>query len=359
MRAASIAVVALLGLAACASEPPPSAPLIDPICEACETCEDACDPNGTGLECNTQTCDITGRCLCYLDTAASDCASGCCGVQYDTDGQPILDAGGYPLYGCVEPACVTDADCARGEVCVVGATCDLSYCACDPDGDGDGDHEDDDDDHGELDCCATTNTEGACCESDQVDPETGLCVCTDPLMVDDGDGCVCPTGMTVDEDGACVCYDAEATYDPETGECHCADPTQEQIDSDGTVHCVGPEDCGDDYAIYDVETDTCDCAPGYHYGEHEDYATPRCVPDEDPDADPWDADADPWDAEADADADPWDADADADADAGWDADAHWEGPPWDAEPEPVPLDAVVLPCPTPPSAIPCHVEELP
>jgi hypothetical protein len=354
MRSALLATI-VVALAGCAPDQPnpnafaPPPPVDD--CGACDDCGDDCDPAGAGLECVTGVCEVTGRCACYLDTAGEDCPeTGCCAAQYDDDGYPIVDEYGYPVYGCVVPWCVVDDDCATGEVCVIGATCDQNFCMCADDLPGDGDGSADEE------CCPVHNDWGACCETGEVDDETGLCVCSDPvLMTDDGDGCECPTGMTPDLDGQCVCADALAEYDPMTGECHCPDTAIEEIDADGVVHCTEPTECDDEYAAYDSETDACWCIDGYHMGEHEDFDIPRCIPDDDgdPDADPDEPDADEPDADE-PDANLSDADADADADAGLpdaapadDANPGFDAvPPWDAVPS---QDA----CPTG-SAI-CHI----
>jgi hypothetical protein len=284
MRRRGWILVAALA-ASCADDTAPTTamPPDEEDCD-CDECEDACDPAGNGDECVQATCAETGQCACYVETAATDCPeSGCCGPQYDEYGQPLLDGYGQQIYGCVVPWCWLDEDCAAGEVCVIGATCDQNYCACN----------DEDSDEG-FQCCPVQNAWHACCETELVDESTGLCVCSDSvLMVDDGDGCACPVGMTPDEDGQCVCMDFLAEYDAVTGACACPAGTAEELDEDGTVRCWEPIACDDEYSEYDPETGGCECIDGYVLGEHPDFVTPRCVWDERP---PYDAPPpDAWD----------------------------------------------------------------
>jgi hypothetical protein len=343
-RALYILALVCAALAAGCGNDAPTAPapepLLPPVDECdCDECGDDCDPAWNGYECVLQTCLETGFCLCYLESAFWDCPeSGCCGPQYNEDGELLLDENGFPMYGCVVPWCTTDDDCAEDETCVIGPTCDQNYGACDAE----------EDDHGA--CCPAENDWGACCWTGEVDESTGLCVCSDAeLMVDDGDGCACPAGMRPDEEGQCVCEDFLAEYDPMTGECHCPEGTTEEVDEDGVVDCIEPVDCEDEHAEYNPETDMCECIEGYQMGEVEELVTPRCVPEDDgPEPDAAIEDADPDEPDADSPDGPTpDAAPATDADAGPTTDA---GPGDAAGPS---SDA----CPT--GIVHCQVEELP
>jgi hypothetical protein len=336
-------------------------------CLDCDTCPLECSDEAAWV-CPSGECNLLGACACDPVYAAFDCpTTGCCEAMVDDDGVVLVDEVGAVVYGCVVPACLTDDDCLDGSVCLVGLTCGTTACGC-PDGYGP---------DPEQPCCLVTNDFDTCCESGEVDAESGLCVCTDPLMVDEGGGCQCPVGMSPEgPDGACICDDPDAVFDPELAECVCGPGATLDVDPyTGHESCLGPDEpplpCADPHAVIDPDTGECVCEPGFVLGDTAETVSGQCVPwtcgddvcgaDETCDLCSYDC-GECDDAEPDAalpDADPEDA-APEDADP---PDAEDAEPPGDASPAvdasaPVPHDAACVPTPGPAGLL-CHVDHVP
>lgn len=241
-----IAVVALA--AGCAEEPPVErvraalAPAPgDGACSTCG-CSQACTPGN------------------------DDCPPGSCCARLNDD--EAADE-----YECVVPRCLADADCPGGMACAIGSSCDENRCMC---ANGEPPSADDP----EHPCCEMRNRNGVCCDTGEVDEETGLCVCTEP-MEDGGDGCACPRLMRADEEDVCVCADPEMVFEPELESCVCAEGQEVHDAYTGTVECRGPGDpppeCWDRAAVFDEADGQCRCPEGTTLRFLEGYATASCV----------------------------------------------------------------------------------
>jgi hypothetical protein len=205
------------------------------------------------------------------------CESGCCGKLRDDYGNPILLSDGGTVYGCTFTPCLTDEQCGGGMTCAAGESCDQNRCLC-PDGHGPWEED------WEYPCCRARNLNGVCCRSDLVEPESGLCICYDANMYDDGEGCACPPGLEPDPtSGVCRCGMEGAIPGSETGSCDCPEGTHVALDDyTGTSRCADdgepPPTCRDENAEYDPITGECPCKPGYAPTPVEGYATQFCEP---------------------------------------------------------------------------------
>jgi hypothetical protein len=137
-------------------------------------------------------------------------------------------------------------------------------------------------DRDDPDCDEGPPSTGDCFAGQVLDPTSGECVCTLPLMSDGFDGCQCPPPLTqsppgpfiqgvttcacegpefVEENnGACVCNDGDLIFDPESESCICTggriplDPPAFQSTTFPQL-CV----CEDPKKSYDSTNEECIC----------------------------------------------------------------------------------------------------